>query len=471
MKSEAGQTFRITNPANAGQSLGEFQLSSKDDARRAVEAAREAWPRWRNTPGPQRGRILDKAAGLMEAALDDLSSTLTTEEGKTLAESKGEVRRAIDIFRFYAGQSSRINGKTYQSGTERTFIYSVREPLGVAAIMTPWNFPIAIPSWKIAPALAAGNCVVFKPASLTPLIATRLVQALEKAGVPPGVINLITGPGGTVGEELAVNGGIDAISFTGSYEVGHAIQRGRANSEKMARVQLEMGGKNPTIVLPDAKLPDAVDVVAKSAFGLTGQACTATSRVIVHESVKPQFTEMLVARAKVFRVGNGLEDGVEMGPAVSEAELDKDLRYIETGRSEGARLLTGGSRPEGLGHGHFVEPTVFDGVFPDMKIAKEEIFGPVLAVFEAKGVDEAVALANRTEYGLTACICTSSLSSAIEFANRVEAGVVKVNRTTTGVELQIPFGGMKKSSSDTFKEQGEEAIDFYTRIKAVYVGY
>ncbi|MDG6991103.1 MAG: aldehyde dehydrogenase family protein, partial [Nitrososphaerota archaeon] len=312
---------------------------------------------------------------------------------------------------------------------------------------------------------------VFKPASLTPLIATRLVQALEKAGVPPGVINLITGPGGTVGEELAVNGGIDAISFTGSYEVGHAIQRGRANSEKMARVQLEMGGKNPTIVLPDAKLPDAVDVVAKSAFGLTGQACTATSRVIVHESVKPQFTEMLVARAKVFRVGNGLEDGVEMGPAVSEAELDKDLRYIETGRSEGARLLTGGSRPEGLGHGHFVEPTVFDGVFPDMKIAKEEIFGPVLAVFEAKGVDEAVALANRTEYGLTACICTSSLSSAIEFANRVEAGVVKVNRTTTGVELQIPFGGMKKSSSDTFKEQGEEAIDFYTRIKAVYVGY
>jgi aldehyde dehydrogenase (NAD+) len=239
----------------------------------------------------------------------------------------------------------------------------------------------------------------------------------------------------------------------------------------MARVQLEMGGKNPTIVLPDAKLSDAVDVVVKSAFGLTGQACTATSRVIVHDSVKEKFTGLLVERIKSFRVGNGLEQGVEMGPAVSRAELEKDLRYIETGKAEGARLIAGGGVPGSQRPGHYIEPTVFDGVFPDMKIAQEEIFGPVLSMFEASTVDEAVELANRSEFGLTACICTTSLGSALEFADRVQAGVVKVNRPTVGLELQVPFGGIKKSSSDSFKEQGEEAIDFYSRLKTVYVGY
>ena len=345
--------------------------------------------------------------------------------------------------------------------------------MGVAVLLTPWNFPIAIPSWKMAPALASGNCVVFKPASLTPLIATKLVQSLERAGIPPGVVNLLTGPGGIVGEELAVNEGVDAVSFTGSYDVGLGLQRARANSKRMARVQLEMGGKNPTIVLPDAKLADAVEVVAKSAFGLTGEACTATSRVIVHESIKERFVDSLVSRAKSFKVGNGLDDGVEMGPAVSKGELEKDLRYVEAGRAEGATLLVGGGRPEReeLKQGYFVEPTIFDEVSPDMKIAREEIFGPVLSVFEAKDVDEAVALANRSEYGLRATICTTSLSSAMEFANRVEAGDVKVNRMTTGLEPQIPFGGMKRSSSDTFKEQGEEAVDFYTRLKTVYLGY
>ena len=469
--SDGGRTFKVSNPANASKDLGEFQLSTKEDARRAIDAARTSFPSWRNTPGPQRGRFLYKAADLLESQSDELARTLTAEEGKPLADSAGEVRRAVDLFRFYGGQGSRLDGRTYPSNFPRTFLYSVREPVGVAAILTPWNFPIAIPAWKIAPALVSGNTVVFKPASLTPLIATKMVAALEKAGIPPGVLNLVTGPGSSVGEEFAVNREVDAISFTGSYETGEAIQRARANSGKMARVQLEMGGKNPTVVLPDAKLEDAVEVVAKSAFGLTGQACTATSRVIVHESVKGRFTDMLVGRAKSFRVGDGMEQGVEMGPAVSRAELEKDLRYIQVGQQEGARLIAGGGVPNAPSGGHFVQPTVFDGVFSDMKIAKEEIFGPVLSVFEARNVDEAVELANKSEFGLTACICTSSLNSALEFAERVQAGVVKVNRPTIGLELQVPFGGIKKSSSDTFKEQGEEGVDFYTRIKTVYMGY
>jgi 2,5-dioxopentanoate dehydrogenase len=469
--SEGGQTFGVTNPADTNQSLGDFQLSTKEDAKKAIASARSASPAWRNTPGPQRGRILYKAADAIEARADDFARTLTAEEGKTLVDSAGEVKRAVELFRFYAGQGSRLDGRTYPSNFARTLLYSVREPLGVVALMTPWNFPIAIPAWKIAPALISGNTVVFKPASLTPGIASMLVEALEQAGLPAGVLNLVTGPGSTVGEELAVNKDIDGISFTGSYEVGDGIQRARANSGKMARVQLEMGGKNPTIVLPDAKLAEAVEVVAKSAFGLTGQACTATSRVVVHESVKEKFTDLLVERAKSFRVGNGLEQGVEMGPAVSRPELEKDLKYIETGKEEGARLIAGGGVPGSPQRGYYIEPTVFDGVTADMRIAKEEIFGPVLSMFEVSTVDQAVELANKSEFGLTACICTTDLGSALEFADRVQAGVVKVNRPTVGLELQVPFGGIKKSSSDSFKEQGEEGIDFYTRIKTVYVGY
>ena len=469
--SEGGSTFRVTDPADTSKTLGDFQLSTKHDAKKAIDSARQAFPGWSRTPGPQRGRILYKAADILEAQTETLARTLTAEEGKPLADATGEVRRAVDLFRFYGGQGSRLDGRTYPSNFPRTFLYSVREPLGVVGVMTPWNFPIAIPAWKIAPALVSGNAVVFKPASLTPLIATRMVEALEKAGLPSGAINLVTGPGGTVGEEITVNKDVDAISFTGSYEVGDGIQRARANSGKMARIQLEMGGKNPTIVMPDAKLDEAVEVVAKSAFGLTGQACTATSRVIVHESVKSRFTSMLVERARSFRVGNGMDQGIEMGPAVSRPELEKDLRYIEVGQQEGAKLIAGGGTPSAMSTGHFIEPTVFDGVFADMRIAREEIFGPVLSVFEAKNIDEALDLANKSEFGLTACICTTNLASALEFADRVHAGVVKVNRPTVGLELQVPFGGIKKSSSDSFKEQGEEGIDFYTRIKTVYVGY
>jgi 2,5-dioxopentanoate dehydrogenase len=472
VKSESGETFQIRNPASKSKKIGTFQLSNKDDAINAIRAARDSFPKWRNTPGPERGKILFRASTMLEQHLEELSTTLTEEEGKTLVESRAEVQRAIDIFRFFAGQASRINGKTYASGTKRTLLYSIREPLGVIALMTPWNFPIAIPSWKIAPALACGNTVVFKPSSLTPLIAQRLVSSLEQAGLPGGVLNYITGPGGTVGEELATSPEIDAISFTGSYEVGYGIQKARANSQKMARVQLEMGGKNPIIVLPDAKLDDAVSIVTKSAFGLTGQACTATSRVIVSESIKEKFVEKIAKLAESTVVGNGLDPKTQMGPAVSEAQLETDLRYIEVGKKEGAKLFVGGSTPSPMKEdGYFIEPTIFDDVSKDMKVATEEIFGPVLSVLNARNLDEAIELANKPEYGLTAGLCTSDLSSALEFADKVEAGVVKINKMTTGLELHVPFGGFKKSSSNTFKEQGEESVDFYTRVKTVYLGY
>lgn len=473
VKSESGKTFQIHNPARTSESIGTFQLSGRDDARKAIDAAREAFPKWRNTPAPERGKILFKAAAILESNLEDLSRTLTQEEGKTLAESKGEVQRAVDIFRFFAGQCSRINGKTFSSASKKTLLYSVREPIGVVALMTPWNFPIAIPSWKMAPALACGNSVVFKPASLTPLIAQRLVSALEQAGLPAGVLNYVTGPGGTVGEELSTNSEIDAISFTGSYDVGYGIQKARANSKKMARVQLEMGGKNPTIVLPDANLDEAASIVAKSAFGLTGQACTATSRVIVHERIREKLVEKLALLAKSTVVGDGLLPETQMGPAVSEGQMQNDLNYIEVGRNEGAKLVVGGNKSSNADSqdGYFVEPTILDAVSPDMRIAKEEIFGPVLSVLSASSAEEAIELANKSEYGLTAGLCTSNLSSALEFADKVEAGVIKINKLTTGLELHVPFGGFKSSSSNTFKEQGEEAVDFYTRIKTVYVGY
>lgn len=473
VKSESNETFRNFNPADTTKSSGSFQLSNREDVKDAISSASQAFLKWRNTPSPQRGKILSKAADILEAQFEEHSRTLTEEEGKTLPESKGEVQRAIEIFRFYAGQGTRLGGKTLDSGTTRTFLYTVREPLGVVAVMTPWNFPIAIPAWKIAPALICGNTVVFKPASLTPLIAQKLVAALEKAGLPPGVLNYVTGPGSTVGNELATNKEVEAISFTGSYEVGFGINQARANSKKMARVQLEMGGKNPTIVLPDAKLDDAAVLVARSGFGLTGQACTATSRVIVHDSIKVEFLEKLVSQARNTRVGDGLNPETQMGPAASKAELEKDLSYVNIGKSEGAKIIAGGRRSESpeTRIGYFIEPTIFDSVSPDMRIAREEIFGPVLSVIEARSLDQAVELANNSDYGLTAGVCTSNLSSALEFANRVDAGVIKINKLTTGLELHVPFGGFKRSSSNTFKEQGEEAVDFYTRIKTVYVGY
>jgi aldehyde dehydrogenase (NAD+) len=438
---------------------------------RAIEAAREAQMKWALIPPPERGRILIRAAQIMENESEELARILTREEGKTLAESRSEVARAVGVFRFYGIMGYRLKGEFTPSTEPNTYLFTVREPLGVIAIITPWNFPIAIPSWKIAPALVCGNTVVFKPASYTPLIAYRLVDSLIRAGLPPGVLNIVTGPGSNVGDELINNPKVDAISFTGSLEVGEKIKR--AVCLRNARIQLELGGKNPAVVLDDADMDKAVEMVVRGAFGLTGQACTATSRAIVLESVADQFERKLVGRVKQIKVGNGLAEGVEMGPVVGEKEMNKILSYIEVGVSEGAKLILGGKRLTGPEHskGYFIEPTIFTDVTPDMRIAQEEIFGPVLAVMHAKDFDEAIELANAIKYGLSASIFTRNLQRAFEFINRVQAGVVKINKPTTGLEPHVPFGGYKMSSFGMIKEQGETALDFYTKIKTVYLGY
>jgi acyl-CoA reductase-like NAD-dependent aldehyde dehydrogenase len=461
------ETFHDISPADTRTTIGTIQLSDVSDVREAFESAQASYAKWAGSPPIERGKLLFKAAEMIQMDINRLAKLLTLEEGKTLSESRGEVQRAADIFRFYGGQAATLKGDTFPASVSRSLFYSVREPLGVISILTPWNFPIAIPSWKIAPALVCGNSVVFKPASKTPLI-------LHGAGFPAGVLNFVTGSGERVGDEMVTNENVSAISFTGSYEVGARIYKLRgANAAKMIRIQLEMGGKNPTYVDEQADLAKAVQIVTPGAFGLTGQACTATSRVIVHEKVAQEFRSKLVERVSRLKVGNGLNEGVEMGPAASESELKKDLRFIEIGKNEGASLVIGGDAPKGeeFGMGYYVNPTIFSDVTPDMEIAQKEIFGPVLSMIKVKNLDEAVEVANNTEFGLTSAIVTENLSAAFEFAQRSKVGVVKINRTTTGLEFQMPFGGVKHSSTDTFKEQGEEAVEFYSKKKAVYLSY
>ncbi len=463
-----GKTIENINPAT-GELIGYFASATAEDTQRAIDAAHEALPKWASLPGPARGAILDRAAQLIDARLDELATTLTREEGKTLAESKAEVTRARDIFKYFAGEGFRAGGEVIPANTSETLLFTKREPLGVVAIITPWNFPIAIPAWKIAPALVFGNTVVFKPASLVPHTAIRLVEILLEAGLPPGVINLVVGSGAAVGNTLAESNAINGLSFTGSYAIGTQIYAKTARN--LVRTQLEMGGKNPTIVLNDADIPLAVDIVVRGGFGLTGQACTATSRVIVEEGIAPAFTEALTDAARKLRVGNGLESGVQMGPAVSQDQLQTDLEYVRIGQQEGAKLLVGGDVVRTNGGGFFVQPTVFADVEPEMRIAQEEIFGPVIGIIRARDFDDAIVKANQIGFGLSAAIVTRSLDKALRFADRIEAGVVKINEPTSGVALQAPFGGFKGSSANTFKEQGSAAKEFYTRTKTVYVKY
>ncbi len=466
--SRDGATFEDRNPANPEEVVGSFPLSTREDVVDALRAEKEAQPGWAATLPAQRGEILLRAGRIIESRLEELARILTREEGKTLREATGEVKRAADIFKFFAGEGRRLAGEVFPSDRPGSFTMTRREPLGVVALITPWNFPVAIPAWKMAPALIAGNAVVFKPASLSPLIGLEIVRALEEAGLPGGVVNLVTGSGGVVGDELVTNEMVDAISFTGSYEVGYDIYQRAA--PRMVRVQLEMGGKNPLIVLADADLDLAVQLAVVGGYGVTGQACTATSRVIVEEPIVEEFTRRLKERAESLKVGDGLDPDTEMGPAVSEDQLKTDLEYIEIGKQEGARLIAGGGAIEGK-KGYFVQPTLFADVRPDMRIAQEEIFGPVIGIMTAKDFDEAMAIANQVQYGLVASICTNDMKRAFQFAERIEAGVVKINQPTTGLELHVPFGGFKHSSSGTFKEQGRIALDFYTRLKTVYVSY
>jgi len=465
--SSDGKTFENRNPAQLDDILGEFPLATKADVERAIDAAAAALPAWGNLPGPARGAILDKASRILEARMDEIASVLTREEGKTLTEAKGEVTRARDIFRYYAGEGWRAGGNVLPSNTGGELLYTRREPLGVVALVTPWNFPIAIPAWKMAPALAYGNTVVFKPASFAPQTAMLLVEVLVEAGLPKGVVNFVTGSGRTVGDTLVGSPKVHGVSFTGSVSVGTGIYEKAIKN--LTRVQLEMGGKNPTIVLKDANIDTAVKMVVAGGFGLTGQACTATSRVIVEDAIANDFAAALTQAARSLKVGNGLEAGVQMGPAVSEDQLQTDLEYIGIGQKEGAKLLVGGSQA-GDG-GYYVQPTVFDHVETQMRIAQEEIFGPVIGIIRASDFEDALAKANGIGFGLSAAVVTNDLQKAFQFANRIDAGVVKINEPTTGLALQAPFGGFKHSSANTFKEQGQAAIEFYTRTKTIYVGH
>ena len=466
-----GATFENTNPATH-ESLGTFPLATREDTRRAIEAAKEALPKWANMPPPARGLILDKASQLIGARMDEMAAVLTREEGKTLTESKGEVMRARDIFRYYAGEGFRLGGDVLPGNFADELLYTRREALGVVAIITPWNFPIAIPSWKIAPALAYGNTVVFKPASLVPETAKLLVEILVEAGLPPGVINFVTGSGREVGDELSGSPLVNGLSFTGSVSVGTGIYAKAIKN--LTRVQLEMGGKNPLVVLNDANLDLAVSLSVTGGFGLTGQACTATSRVIVEEGIADKYAQALTEAARKMVIGNGLESGIQMGPAVSEDQLKTDLDYIGIGKNEGAKLLVGGEQVKpgnGASKGYYVQPTVFADVDPKMQIAQEEIFGPVIGIIRAKNFEDALEKANGIGFGLAAGVVTNDLNKAMRFANGIEAGVVKINEPTTGLALQAPFGGFKNSSANTFKEQGKSAMEFYTRTKTVYLKY
>ncbi len=467
VEAETGETFAVKNPADRSDVIGHFQRSGSVDADRAVESAAAASDDWARLPGPSRGEILRRTSEALKERKEELSETLTREEGKTLSESRPEVQRAIDIFAYYAEKARDFTGERKAPSGRNKRLFTIREPMGVAALITPWNYPIAIPAWKLAPALATGNTVVFKPAMAAPNVARKLVECLEAAGIPDGVVNMVTGPGSEVGTSFIEHEAVDLVSFTGSKMVGDVVYDQATDDRK--RVQTEMGGKNPIVVMPSADLEEAVELAGAGAFGVTGQACTATSRAIVHEAVYDEFVEEIVAYAEELEIGPGLEDP-DMGPQVSADELEGTLDYVEVAEAEGATLETGGGRPDIEG-GHYVEPTVFADVDSDMRIAHEEVFGPVLAVLSANDFEDAMTIANDVQYGLSASIATQDLSESNRFIDEIEAGVAKVNEKTTGLELHVPFGGMKASSSQTYREQGDDALHFYTTAKTVYLNY
>lgn len=470
VESSSDKTIQNVNPANTGDVIGTVKLSTRGEAQKAVEAAYNAFRNWKSTPAPTRGRIVAKAARLLEDNKEDLAQILTREEGKTISESRGELSRAINVAEFCAGESRRLNGETIQSELPANFAYTIKQPHGVVALITPWNFPVAIPVWKIAPALVAGNTIVLKPAEATPATAVRICEIFEEAGVPKGVLNLILGAGEEVGEEIANHAAVKAVSFTGSTGIG--IKLYEQVARRGAKVQCEMGGKNPVVVMEDCDMDLAIESTAQGAFGSTGQRCTATSRAVVIDKIADEFVEKIVARAKSMRLGDGADSKTEMGPSVDEKQFNTVLKYIDIGREDGANLLCGGRRAEGDGleNGYFVEPTVFDSVTPDMRIAREEIFGPVLSVLRVKDFEEAMTVANDCDYGLSSSIFTSDASRIFRFVDEIETGMTHINSPTTGGEAHIPFGGIKATGIGE-REQGSTALDFYTELKVVYVDY
>ncbi len=464
--SATGKTAPNVNPADTADIVGRFQVSDAADARRAVDAAQAAFAGWRDTPISKRAAILFRAAQYLEDRAGDIARELTREEGKNLSLAKDEVLRSAQTIRFYAVEGQSFTGETYPNDDPDMVVYSQREPLGVVTVISPWNFPISIPARKIAPALIAGNTVVFKPSSDAPLSGYRLTEAFIEAGLPAGVLNFLTGPAGAVGEAITGAPAVRAISFTGSTAAGEQIHR---TAGLTTRTQMELGGKNPLIVLADADLDRAVDLAVKGGFSLSGQACTGTSRVLVDKRVRQDFTDRLLARMKALTIGNGMDGNFDLGPLATAKQLDSVLGYVALGKQEATHLY-GGDRlsGEGFDRGYYVSPALFTGVTQQMRIAREEIFGPVIALIEVDGYDDAIAKANDTEYGLAAAIATSDARYAHRFARDIQAGTVKINRTTTGNLINAPFGGLKHSSSSTFRESGRAGLEFYTQIKTVY---
>ena len=467
--STADSSYEVRNPAHRYHVLAEVQAAGVEDAERAVAAATDAASSWAATPAPQRADILYRVHELMRDRREEFARLITLEEGKSLPDARAEVQRSLNIIQYAAGEGRRMFGYTTPSETRDTVAYTLRRPLGVVAVITPWNFPLAIPAWKIAPALICGNAVVFKPASSTPLSAIKLTETFIEAGLPPGVLNLVTGPGGSVGSYLVNHPDIAGISFTGSTEIGTGLYAQAASTLK--KVQCEMGGKNAVIVLADADMEQAVGSVAIAAFGSTGQRCTATSRVIVEETAMDTFLEGLVERTKGLTVGDGL-DSHDVGPVVSEGQFQKIMEYINIGKEEGANLLHGGGAltgPEFTG-GLYIEPTIFTDVDPGMRIAKEEIFGPVLTVFSCRDLAHAIDISNNVQFGLSSSIYTRDLPKAFRYIEDVEAGMVHVNAPTLGGEVHLPFGGSKASGVGP-REQGTEAVNFFSEVVTVYVDY
>ncbi|MCM3626260.1 aldehyde dehydrogenase family protein [Paenibacillus glycanilyticus] len=464
----SGKRIPSINPAKKQEVVGHVSDSIEADLDNAVAAAEAARASWRKLTGAQRGALLFKAADLFEARQEEIGRMMTREMGKTLPEAKGETVRGAAILRYYAGEGMRKIGDVIPSTDPEALMFTTRVPLGVVGVISPWNFPVAIPVWKMAPALIFGNTVVWKPATETAVTASLIMQCFHDAGFPAGVVNMIVGSGSVIGSGIASHNGVHGVTFTGSNAVGKRV--GQAALARGAKYQLEMGGKNPVIVAADADLELAAEATISGGLRSTGQKCTATSRVIVVSDVYEAFREKLVAKVAELRVGDGLEEGTWLGPCANENQLDTVMSYIGKGKEEGARLLIGGERPSQpeLVDGFYVTPAVFDEVKPDMAIAKDEIFGPVLSLIRVGSLEEAIRVANDTEFGLSASIYTRNIGNLLTFVQDMEAGLVRVNAETAGVELQAPFGGMKQSSSHS-REQGQAAIEFFTSIKTVFI--
>jgi alpha-ketoglutaric semialdehyde dehydrogenase len=468
VNAETGKTFLNRNPANVDDVVGEFQASGKEDVNRAVAAAAAAFRHWRLVPAPKRGEILYRTGELLIQRKEELAQQMTREMGKVLAETRGDVQEAADTAFYMAGEGRRLFGQTTPSELRDKFAMSVRMPVGVCGMITPWNFPMAIPSWKLFPALVCGNTCVIKPAEDTPLSTFNLVELLLEAGLPEGVVNIVTGYGPDAGAPLVSHPDVSAISFTGSSEVGRIV--GQTAAANFKPCSLEMGGKNAMIVLEDANLDLALDGAVWGAFGTTGQRCTATSRIIVQKNVAQEFSRRLVERARALRVGDGLDPQTEMGPQINQQQVDTSARYVAIAEQEGAQLLTGGKRIEEMDKGYFFSPTVFGGVGAHTRIAREEVFGPVVALIECDDFDQAVTFANGIQYGLSTALYSKNVNLAFKAMRDLEAGITYINAPTIGAEVHLPFGGVKQTGNG-HREGGTGALDFYTSWKAVYVDY